>query len=231
MPNDPALTWFQCQFYPERKTGRAMNFEGPDGVLGRFAQREVTLFTPWGPRYDWQVRGAVIQAGHREVILLEFLAGLLAQLQVNMPDRQFQWTFLAADLYGVRINHLPVEVVEMYYASLEQWLAMYLPGACLRRWSEFDLVAEPYRQAVYRNYAGEFKPELVARAIKTAEAMGRGGDAAAYLVERLAEARLVEDYLRPVKLSCVGRHKDQGVDGELPVLYLVPPQLHAPWLR
>jgi hypothetical protein len=229
--SDSALKWFQCEFYPQRKTGRAMNFEGPEGVLGRFSRAEITLFTPWGPRYDWEVRGATIRPGDKEETLLKFLAELLKDLRCNMPDRSFQWVFLAADSYGVRINGLPSEVVDRYYASLEQTLSSLLPEARLHRWSAFHDEAEPYRQAVRSNFATEFDPSLVARATKTAQAMGRGGDATAYLEERLAEARLVDDRWSPVKISCVGRHKDHGVDGPLPVLYFVPPALHAPWMR
>jgi len=229
--NDTALQWFQCEFYPQRKTGRAMNFEGPEGVLGRFARSEINLFTPWGPRYDWEERGATIQPGDKEMLLLEFLSRLLSDLRQNMSDREFRWHFLAADLYGVEINGLPPEIVDGYYTSLEQALAAHLPEAKLLRWSAFDDEAAPYRADVRSNFTDEFDRALVARAVRTAEAMGRGGDAKAYLVERLAEARLVNDKWRPVKVSCVGRHKDQGVDGPLPVLYFVPPELHAPWMR
>jgi hypothetical protein len=229
--NHPGMKWFQCEFYPQRKTARAMNFEGKEGVLGRFAQAEINLFTPWGPRYDWETRGTTIKPADKEILLLQFLAGIRAELEQNMPDRRFQWQFLAADLYGLRINGLPWEVVEDYYASLDQALAGYLPGAELLRWSQLDDEAERYRRAIRENFTMEFDRSLVARAIKTAQAMGRGGDAMAYLVERLAEARLVNDRWQPVKVSCVGRHKDQGVDGPLPVLYLVPEDLHAPWMR
>ena len=38
-----------------------------------------------------------------------------------------------------------------------------------------------------------------------------------YLTERLTEAEIIETLYRPIKISAVGRHKDDGVDGNLPV--------------
>lgn len=225
-----SLKWFRCIKQPLDSTGRSERCDEPGGGFDRFRNPQVQLFTPWGPRYDWEARGMVIKPDHKEVELLQFFADLLAELQENMPWHTFEWTFLAADLYGARINHLPPEVVEDYFDSVQEVLAEYLPEASLRRWSEFDEQAEPYRQAIRDNFDDEFRSALVHRARKTAKAMGLGSNSDDYLVERLAEARLIEDWLHPVKISPVARHKNQGVDGTLPVFYFVPPELHAPWM-
>ncbi|HEY4496773.1 MAG TPA: hypothetical protein VI432_01310, partial [Candidatus Paceibacterota bacterium] len=87
------------------KTARAVRLE--DGVIPRLKEESVTFFTPWGPRYDYEVRGSEIEDSHREIDLLKFLARILGEFKKNMPGRKFRWIFLGADLYGVKINHLP----------------------------------------------------------------------------------------------------------------------------
>lgn len=224
---DAGVKWFNTQFYPTRKTGRAVRLE--DGVLPRLREEEITLFTPWGPRYSFESRGVTMREGDKEVEALKFLAMLLRELQQNMPGKTFRWLFLGADLYGTRINSLPCEVVADYFASLEEWLQRLLPLATFQRWSQRDDEAEPYRQAVRENFAELVRPSVIARANLTAHAMGRNSSAREYLVERVAEAILIEETLRPIKISCVGRHKDDGVDGDLPRLYFLSERLHAPW--
>src|SRR3989344_5799754 len=143
---DAGVKWFNTVFYPQRKTGRAVRYE--DGILPRLREKEITLFTPWGPRYSWESRGVVIQEGDREAEVLDFLAALLGEFRQNMPDKNFRWVFLGADLYGTRINNLPVEVVASYFESLVQWLRRVLPMVEFRLWSQLDGVAEEYRRGL-----------------------------------------------------------------------------------
>lgn len=225
---DAGVKWFNTVFYPQKKTGRAVRYE--DGILPRLREKEITLFTPWGPRYSWESRGAVIQDGDREVEVLNFLVVLLGELRQNMPDKNFRWVFLGADLYGTRINNLPVEVVARYFDSLVQWLPRVLPMAEFQLWSQLDSVAEEYRREVRANFDNLVSYSILSRANQTARAMGRNSSAKEYLVERLAEAMFIERTLKPVKISCVARHKDDDVDWELPRLYFLPERLHAPWL-
>lgn len=225
---DLGVKWFNTVFYPQRKTARAVRYE--DGVLPRLRQEEVILFTPWGPRYNWETRGEIIQEGDKEIEALNFLATILEEWKQNMPNKHFRWMFLGADLYGTRINPLPVEVVKHYFVSLAEWLPQILPEAKFRLWSEFDQLAEAYRRRIRSNFEQYVDSNLLQRAIRTAEAMGKGGDPKEYLVERLAEAMLIEEMFHPIKISCVGRHKDDKVDLELPRLYFLPERLHAPWL-
>lgn len=225
---DAGLKWFNVEFYPQRKTGRSVRYE--DGVLPRLREREVTLFTPWGPRYGWESRGAVIQDGDKEIDVLYFLVALLGELQQNMPDKKFRWVFLGADLYGTRINNLPVEVVANYFNSLVQWLSQVMPMAEFWLWSQFDSTAEECRQKVRTEFDNLVSYSILSRANQTAQAMGRNSSAKGYLVERLAEAMFIEHTLKPIKISCVARHKDNDVDWQLPRLYFLPKYLHAPWL-
>lgn len=225
---DGAVKWFNTVFFPAHRTARAVRYE--DGVLPRFRENAITFFTPWGPRYSFATRGVTIVEGDKETQVLYHLADLFQEICQNMPSKQFRWIFLGADLYGTRINHLPEEVTAAYYASLEEWLRQILPNAEFCLWSTFDAQAEAYRRKVRENFGNLVPANVVAQATQTARTMGKGSDPREYLVERVAEAMLVEETFRPIKVSCVGRHKDDGVDAELPRLYLLPQTLWAPWM-
>lgn len=225
---DNGVKWFHTVFYPQKRTGRAVRYE--DGILPRLREKDITLFTPWGPRYSWEKRGAIIHDGDKEVDTLNFLAGLFDELKQNMPDKNFRWIILGADLYGTRINNLPVEVTRIYFESLLDWLHQILPQAEFQVWSQLDEPAEKYREEVRKNFENLVGEHLYLRANQTAQAMGRNSSATEYLVERFAEAMLIEATIKPIKISCAPRHKDDRVDWELPRLYFLPESLHAPWL-
>jgi hypothetical protein len=225
--SDAGIKWFYTIFYPERKMARAARYE--DGVLPRLRKKEVNLFTPWGPRYDWKSRGTAIREEDRESVVLNLLAELFGELKKNFPEKKLSWLFVGADLYGTRINNLPVEVVIDYFESLQGKLAQFLPEAEFRLWSQLDRDAERYREVIRKNFRDYVDKGLLERTIQTARNMGRGSDPKAYLIERLAEAMLVEEMMRPIKISCAPRHKDDKVDWELPRLYFLPDDLCAPW--
>lgn len=225
---DAGVKWFNTVFYPKNRTGRAVGYE--DKILPRLRETEVTLFTPWGPRYKWEIRGVIIRQEDKEVDALNVLAALLGDWRENMPGKEFRWMVLAADLYGTRINNLPDAVVAKYFMSLQEWVHEILPVAEFHLWSEFDEQAEQYRRWVRERSDTMLHYQLVHRATLVAHAMARGGDPKAYLVERIAEAMLIEHMLHPIKISCVPRGKDDNVDWDLPRLYLLPERLHAPWL-
>lgn len=227
------VTWFATVFYPRNKKARAVKYE--HGVLARlygYDGPEIILFTPWGPRYDWEKRGIEIKAGDKEIETLNFLAALLAKWREKMPSasKKFHWIFLGADLYGTRINNLPEEVVAGYFTSLAKWLTQILPEAEFRLWSEFNKEVEYSRKNIWKNFGDFVDANLLSRAEKTAQVMARGSDPKSYLVERITEAMFIEDKYRPIKISCVPKYKDDKVDCELPRLYLVPTHLQTPWL-
>lgn len=225
---DAGVKWFNTDFFPQKRTQKAQRYE--DGVLPRLREPTITMFTPWGPRYNWQNRGVIIQERDKEVETLTYLVELFEEIRSNMPGKKFRWVFLSADLYGTHVNNLPTDAVDDYFASLGQWLNQLLPVAEFRLWSEFDQEAEAFRQKAREDFNRFISLELFARAIQTAQAMKRGSDPKVYLIERLAEAMLIEQILRPIKLSCVGREKDNEVDCELPRLYFLPECLRAPWM-
>lgn len=228
---DPDVKWFATVFYPKNKKARAAEYE--HGVLARLCGHdgsEIILFTPWGPRYDWEKRGIDIKAEDKEIETLNFLAALLAKWREKMPSKKFHWVFLGADLYGTRINNLPEDAVAGYFASLAKWLGQILPEAEFRLWSEFDKEVENSRKNIWENFGDFVDANLLLRAEKTAQVMARGSDPKAYLVERITEAMFIEQTYRPIKISCVPKYKDDKVDWVLPRLYLIPTNLQAPWL-
>ncbi|OGE88989.1 MAG: hypothetical protein A3J07_04800 [Candidatus Doudnabacteria bacterium RIFCSPLOWO2_02_FULL_49_13] len=225
---DRGVRWFNTRFYPHYCTGRAARYEV--AVLPRLRQEAVTLFTPWGPRYDYADRGTRIRPGDKELTALAFLAHIWNRFGRCMPYKSWRWLFLGADIYGSRINSLPAPAVDEYFASFREHLAGLIPQAEFRLWSEFDPAASVLRADIAANFQQYFPPWLEAKAATTARNMGLGADHRPYLIERLTEATLIEQQFSPIKVSAVARHKDDHVDGELPRLYLVPPELQRPWM-
>src|SRR3989339_809391 len=222
---DLGVKWFRTRYYPNHKVQRAVLFE--EGVLPRLHQTEVTLFTPWGPRYDWKSRGVTIVDSDKEVAVLNFFRAMVDEWQEHMPDKKFRWIFLGADLYGTRINNLPTKAVADYFSSLQSQLSRVIPWAEFWIWSDFDREADPYRAQVKDVLHELISPSIMMKAARVAQNMGRKSDHRVYLVERLAEATLVEERLRPIKVSAVLRGKDLDVDRDLPRLYFLPEKLCA----
>lgn len=226
------VKWFNTSFYPTQRTGRAVLYE--EKILPRLRLEEVTFFTPWGPRYGYEKRGTSIAPCDKEMDLLRFFADTFTRIserfKENVPETKFRWIFLGADLYGTRINNLPDSVVGEYFKSLEQRIADVLPMATFTLWSSFDAEANTYRDSVSKTIRTVVGDTVYRRSVETARRMGLGGDSREYLIERIAEAMFIEERFHPVKISCVPRHKDDRVDHELPRLYIVPPELHAPWI-
>lgn len=216
--------WFNTVFYPKFRIESAVLYE--EKVLPRLAQAEVNLFTPWGPRYDWDKRGTKIKETDSEVRTLMRLQQMLELWQKHMTQH-FQWIFLGADLYGTRINRLSAEAVADYFEQLGIWIGLLDLGQ-LHLWSEFDGQAERFRIKIANQFDQCFPLEIVTEASSVADKIG-GGDYRQYLIERLAEAQLMEELFQPIKISCAAKHKDSVVDGPLPRLYLVPPKLQRPW--
>jgi len=223
-----AIRWFVNNFFPKYRKARAMFFE--EKILPRLRGQEVTLFTPWGPRYAWKERGLVIKPQDKEFKVIKLFSVMFHELQTNMPGKKFNWIFLGADLYGLKINNLPAEVVYKYFLNLEGSLKKILPEAEFILWSELSQEAEVYRREVEQNFGKYITPEVIKRAEKTAKHLVDAGNPREYLIERVAEAKLMEELFRPIKISCAPRHKDDVVDYELPRLYFAPEKLLSPWL-
>lgn len=228
---DEGAKWFYTQFYPGKGVCRPVHMD--DKVVPRLRESTITFFTPIGPRYSWEKRGTAIKPGDPEVAVLEYLAELWSTWREHMPGKELRWFFLGADLYGTQINGLPAEVVQAYFEEWKAALTKYVPGSTFALWSECVEEAAPYFP-LKANKSGlqRYLPDrIICAAEHTAGAMRRGGDPYEYLAHRVAEADWVEEKFKPIKCSLVVRHKDEFVDRGLPRLYLLPQELHAPWLR
>lgn len=231
---DLGVKWFNSIYYPLAKKARAVRYE--DGVLPRLRERVITFFTPWGFRYNYEEQDLYINEGDREVQLLRFFAKMLKEFQANMPDREWRWLFLAADSYATRINGEIKEVVDEYFESLYAWFYTIMPEkkiTCLSKWSLYDysVIADESRKIVENNFDRYVSQTAFKRATATALKMSKTEESAkAYCIERATEALWIEGACRPIKISAVRRDKDDGVDVDLPRLYLVPENLQAPWL-
>lgn len=224
---DFGVKWFNTVFYPQKRKGTATHYETL--ILPRLRKKEIMLFTPWGPRYNTG-RCNCINGNDREIEALKFLSGILDEFSKNMSNKKFSWLFLGADLYGTRINKLPEDWVREYFYSLSEWLQRIIPMSDFKLWSEFDKSAEYMRYKIRLDFDKYIPRSILQRAELTAKAMGRGSDPKQYLIERVAEAMLIETKFSPIKVSCVARHKDAKVDCGLPCLYLLPDNLLAPWM-
>lgn len=225
---DKEVKWFYTDFLPKTRTARSVKIE--DGILPRLRKENVKFFTPWGPRYCWKKRGSIIQDFDKEIITLKYLREISYQLSSNMPNKNIQWIFLGADLYGSRINGMPADIISNYFESLFERLNSIIPESEFHLWSEFDLKAQQYRQEVINNRRFYIDEDLFRRAKQTAVFIGQNNNPETYIIERIAEAMLVEELWQPIKISCVQRHKDDKVDMDLPRLYLLPKEITAPWM-
>ncbi|OHB20199.1 MAG: hypothetical protein A2666_00965 [Parcubacteria group bacterium RIFCSPHIGHO2_01_FULL_47_10b] len=227
---DPSFRWFHTIFYPTHKTESAYRYEEEDGVCSRMLEKRVTLFTPWGPKYSCQEKGVTLLSGSPETKTLLRLREIWDMLTMHMPDRTFSWEFLFADWYGYGINNLPQPSVLEYFRNMEYMLAEYLPDAVFTYWSAMRELAQPFREHAHVHLETMVSSEVVQDAQATAQKLGCAGNPSDYLVERIAEARFIEETLHPVKISCVRSQKNREVDGNIPCLYLLPQRFHAPWL-
>ncbi len=231
--NDSGVKWFVTDYYPSHRTGRAVHMEGKNGILDRLSRKEITFFTPLGPRYDWEKRGIKVLLDDAEARLLRFLKqNVYMPMEVLFSRKDFKWIFLGADSYGSNINNLPSDVVRNYFLEMGNLVKTIFPNpkVSFELWSSYEELAMPYKEKVQLDIAKYVPSHIRSNAKSVAEKMGLGGNHSEYLVERVAEALLIDDLYHPIKISCVARYKDDYVDVNLPRLYLVPSSNHAPWM-
>jgi len=225
------VKWFVMEFYPSRRVGRAVLLE--EKLIPRLEEGEITFFTPWGPRYSYLERGTTIKPSDKEWLTLDYLSKSMEEIKSHAEWRKVHWIFLAADLYGTKINGLPEEAVREYFMSLQEAINEIIPQAEFQYWSEYGSIAMPYRASMSELIDSGFcqlDTDLLKRAQTTASKMQRNSDPTEYLMERAIEAMVIEEMYQPIKLSCVERYKDDKVDLGLPRLYIVPEELTAPWM-
>jgi len=208
----------------------------PEKILTRVARARLTnsplaIFTPWGPPY-----------GLRQEITQEELCILKRFREVGnfFKKKQipFVWLIMGADLYGTEVNpeRIPQEVVDSYFANLEEAVSQASTEFTFKKWSQIrqenmQIYSRLSQQYDEEKIMGVLPKGVVDRAQATAQKMSGPETAMAYLRERILEAIIIENLCSPIKVSLAPKDKDTAVDMELPRLYLVPPALRTPWVK
>ena len=198
-----------------------------------FNQTPVRLFSPWGPRY--KNPSPRIQESDPEVNTLLEMKAVVDEFQSRGVKTNI--LIMPADVYGTEINGLPADFVYSYFSYLEDMARGKLGNVDIKSWSSirrenwemYEKVTlnpdESLERELERVFDKEFeKAGVVARRFNPSNAMT---SAKRYIVERLAEAMIIDSVYSPVKLSLVRKEKD-SLDGPLPRVYLV--KNRAPWM-
>lgn len=202
----------------------------PDGSYDR---QLLCLFVPWGVRPKGEF-------GDLEKTVLERIRSL--QVILNKRGINAQVLIMPADLYATEINRqVGNDEAEKYFERVTLWSNM--TGFFAKPWSNIrqDNLAE------YQKRSTELTNEEITKILgknivnEALEAAGRRSGyndkaeiekaAFAYLRERICEAEIIETVYKPIKVSAVGKNKDNGVDRELPRIYILPSELQFPWLK
>lgn len=202
----------------------------PDGSYDR---QPLCLFVPWGVRSKGEF-------GDPEKAVLKKIRSL--QVILNNRGANAQVLVMPADLYATEVNRqVNNKETAKYFDDVTTWA--YLTGFFVKPWSEI----RQNNLIVYKKRVAELTNEevikilgknIVNEALKAAgRRSGHNGKieienaAFAYLRERICEAEIVETVYKPIKASAVSKNKDNGVDRELPRVYVIPSELQFPWLK
>ncbi len=197
----------------------------------RLAGVPLTLFVPWGVRPQGVIR------------LEPTVLDIVEKFQANIAKRNIptQVLLMPADIYATDINSINPRKTGNYFATIKE-LAQ-AKGFMVKPWSE---IREENRDE-YERRSSELTPAEIDNLLgrgKVLEAFStssrRSGytrqrdierAAYAYLRERVCEAEIVEAQYKPIKVSAVGKNKDNLVDRDLPRVYIVPEAYQFPWLK
>jgi hypothetical protein len=201
---------------------------------GRTGMRPyTTLFTPWGVRPEGQF-------GNSEQNVLDRISSLRDRLdELKIPS---QVLLMPADVYATEVNRqVSQERADDYFSQVTE--AGKQRGFIVEPWSQI----RERSWIRYTKRAEELTPEAI-RSILPASVIAEAQGAATrrsgfssqsdieeamfrYLRERICEAEIIDSWYKPIKVSAVANLKDNGVDRNLPRIYIVPPELQFPWLK
>lgn len=209
----------------------------PDEIVRRLQQAKftkipLTLFVPWGVRPRGEIR--------LEANLLDRLESVKNLLnQRGIPS---QILVMPADIYATEINQqVNPDQAMNYFDRISQMVLKV--GFEVKPWSEIRAEnIEMYIQRKAELTEEEIKrivgPNILKKAFSSAER--RSGykqqtdiekSAFAYLRERIIEGEIINDIYQPIKISAAAKYKDDNIDGPLPRIYIIPPNLMFPWLK
>lgn len=192
---------------------------------------QLTLFTPWGVGLKENLKVA-------ELVLdrIRLISNLLSQRNLNI-----NCLLMPADLYATEINSIDSDLTTRYFEFVTK--EAVLRGFKVKPWSEIRQEnLERYRVLLSQLDKKVIREVLsyntIDNAIEAAKRRNQGlsqknieNAAFAYLRERICEAEIIEAVYKPIKISAVGKNKDNYVDCELPRLYIIPEKEQFPWLK
>lgn len=202
----------------------------PEKIIERFylsaySDKPLTIFIPWGFRPNGSF-------GYKELLAMDNIDEALFIISQRKITPKV--ILMPADIYATEVNGLPKETVNKYFLSVEQ--EGKNRGYQILPWSQIRNDNLQRYKSLNKQYTVEEISQILPKfviesAIKAAEKRGQKKDSAfAYLRERLCEAEIIENTLKPIKISMVAKNKDESVDLNLPRFYLLPENLQFPWL-
>lgn len=226
------LAWEEIQ---KRKQFRT---ERPEEVIARLLSGSLNgslmpliLFVPWGVRPEGKIRF--------EKRVIDMIADFRDTIRTKGVGAEV--IFMPADVYATEINQINKEKAIVYFEEVAT--TAYLNGFNVRPWSQI----RDDNKEMYKKRADELTPQVITDILgygKILEAFGtakrRSGyssqssierAAFAYLRERICEAEIIESVYKPIKISAVSKNKDNGVDRDLPRIYIIPERFQFPWLK
>lgn len=228
------MYFFENQRYnPQQLLKKWVTIVYPDEIVKRLTiSNELVLFVPWGVRPEGKPRLEVVVMDRLQAIETNLLQKGVNACILIMP----------ADVYATEVNTQVDQIqVNEYFAYIEKIATER--GFLVKPWSEIRAENLVDYQTKVKDLTNEAIRALMgAKKIETAmgAAIRRSGyttlgdvenSALAYLRERIIEAEIIESLYQPVKISVVAKVRDDIVDGDLPRIYLFPPELQFPWLK
>lgn len=223
----------------------------PDECFNRLAAARktgetVNFFVPWGIRPDFceslYCKAGCLRGTAENAVLDELR---LVQEAVQAKGVSMQLTIMPADAYATEVNNITDTNILSYFDAVDRtvckkWgddVCKVLPWTTIRQKNAArygQLLCETTPDKIRKVIPGG----MIDNAFKSARrfnpnksAQEQEQAAFRYLRERLVESILIEETMKPIKLSLVDPAKDSRVDGPLPRLYIIPEQIRFPWLK
>ena len=252
--NDESSLWAMvdvCSLWQYFGTRSTVNPVFPEECFNRMAFARKTgetlnFFVPWGIRPDfceslYCKEGCLSRTAENAV--LDDLR--LVQEAVQAKGLPMQLTIMPADAYATEVNNITDQKILSYFDVLDRTVR--------KKWGDDVCKVVPWsvirqnNMARYAQLLCETTPDkirkvipggMIDNAFKSARrfnpnksAQEQEQAAFRYLSERLVESILIEETMKPIKLSLVDPAKDSRVDGPLARLYIIPEQIRFPWLK
>lgn len=201
-------------------------------IAARTSNKFLTLFVPWGVRPEGKPR--------LESQVMERIDNIKNILQTRGINSQV--LVMPADLYATEVNNqVSVPRAAKYFEYITDLAKGFRYE--VKPWSEIRAENQGYYNARKGTLTDIEIEKLLpySTILECLEAAKRRSgykleqlvrkSAFAYMRERIIEAEIIEGQYEPIKVSAVGKFKDNNVDRNLPRIYVIPPEQQFPWLK